>query len=162
MYPWYNKKKKTTEKKTTSKKRVKLEDKDKPELVEILDKYFSLYIRLRDTMPNGYCRCISCGNLKPFAEIDCGHYFSRRHMSTRFDERNCHGECRYCNRLDSEHLDNYRDNLIRKIGQGEYLKIKVLHSSNKNWLKEELLAMIEHYKKEASRLSSEKGIKINL
>jgi hypothetical protein len=163
MIPWYTKKKKKpTDGKPKVTKRVKLEDKDKTELIKVLDKYFSLYIRLRDTMPNGYCRCISCGQIKPFEQMDCGHYFSRRHLSTRFDERNCHAECRACNRVDAEHLDGYRDNLIRKIGENEYNKIKILRSSTKNWLREELLAMIKHYKSEASRLSSLKGIKINL
>ena len=34
--------------------------KKKPDLKARLDKEFSLYIRLRDAMPNGYFRCISC------------------------------------------------------------------------------------------------------
>ena len=28
--------------------------------------------------------------------MDCGHFISRTHMATRFDEENCHGECRMC------------------------------------------------------------------
>ena len=35
--------------------------KKKPDLKAKLDKEFSLFIRLRDAMPNGYFRCISCG-----------------------------------------------------------------------------------------------------
>ena len=65
-------------------------------LVKKLDKVFSQYIRLRDAFPNGTFRCISCGKIKPFDQSDCGHYHSRRHMSTRFDEENCNSECRYC------------------------------------------------------------------
>ena len=40
--------------------------KKKPDLKAKLDKEFSLFIRLRDAMPNGYFRCISCGQIKPF------------------------------------------------------------------------------------------------
>lgn len=63
-----------------------------------LDRIFSEYIRLRDSRPFGYkaCRCISCGQVKPYDEIDCGHFIGRTHMATRFDEENCHGECRSC------------------------------------------------------------------
>ena len=68
--------------------------KKKPDLKAKLDKEFSLFIRLRDAMPNGYFRCISCGQIKPFGQADCGHYFSRTHLATRFDENNCHAECR--------------------------------------------------------------------
>lgn len=38
--------------------------KKKPDLKAKLDKEFSLFIRLRDCMPNGYFRCISCGQIK--------------------------------------------------------------------------------------------------
>ena len=66
--------------------------KKKPDLKAKLDKEFSLFIRLRDCMPNGFFRCISCGQIKPFGQADCGHYFSRTHLATRFDENNCHAE----------------------------------------------------------------------
>ena len=48
--------------------------KKKPDLKAKLDKEFSLFIRLRDCMPNGSFRCISCGQIKPFTQADCGHY----------------------------------------------------------------------------------------
>ena len=83
------KKKKSDGEKTPSRR-------GKPDLVKKLDKVFSLYIRLRDAMPSGYVRCISCGQIKPFADVDCGHFHSRTHMATRFDEENCNAECRYC------------------------------------------------------------------
>lgn len=70
-------------------------------MVKKLDKVFSQYIRLRDAMPGGVFRCISCGRTLPIGRADCGHYFSRRHMSTRFDEDNCNAECSYCLTPDS-------------------------------------------------------------
>lgn len=89
---YYIKRKKKTQQKASevAKKR------SKPDLVKKLDKVFALYIRLRDVMPNGYGRCISCGNIKHFSDLDCGHFYSRKHMGTRFDEDNCSAECKYC------------------------------------------------------------------
>lgn len=75
--------------------------KKKTDYVRKLDNVFSLYIRLRDAMPNGMIRCISCGQIKPFNKFDNGHYFSRRKMATRWDEDNCHAECRHCLTPDS-------------------------------------------------------------
>ena len=91
--------------------------KKKPDLKAKLDKEFSLFIRLRDCMPNGYFRCISCGQIKPYEQADCGHFHSRRHMATRFDEDNAHAECRACNRFSADHLIQYLKNLKAKIGQ---------------------------------------------
>lgn len=75
--------------------------KKKPDLRRKLDDVFSQYIRLRDAMPNGTFRCISCGQIKPLEQADCGHYFSRTHMATRYSEYNCHAECRRCLTPDS-------------------------------------------------------------
>ena len=87
----------------------------KTDLVAKLDKVFSRYIRLRDCMPNGYFRCISCGKIKPYEQADCGHFHSRRHMSTRFDEDNAHAECRYC--LTPEHKVLMQDLTWKILGE---------------------------------------------
>ena len=136
--------------------------KRKPNLVKKLDKVFALYIRLRDTMPSGYCRCISCGRIKPFAEIDCGHFHGRMNMATRYDEDNCHGECHFCNRMSADHLIQYRANLVKKIGQQKVDWLNVKAHSSKHFLDYELESMIEHYTREAKKLSTLKGIRINL
>lgn len=125
-----------------------------------LDRYFALYIRLRDVMPSGLFRCISCGKIKPFEQSDCGHFHSRTHMNTRWDEKNAHAECRGCNRFSADHLIAYRENLIRKIGQGNFDLLQVRASQTKKWSDFELKLMIEHYRKEVVRLSIEKGIKV--
>lgn len=149
------KKKKASGDKTPSKR-------GKPNLVKKLDKVFSLYIRLRDAMPSGYVRCISCGHIKLFADVDCGHFHSRTHMATRFDEENCHAECRYCNRFSADHLIAYEKNLITKIGQNRVNLLNVRAHSTKHYLDSELESMIEHYKMEVKKLSTLKGIKVNL
>lgn len=61
----------------------------KSKLRDKLDAVFSKYIRLKYSDDKGYCRCISCGKVFPWKEIQNGHYMSRRYMSTRFSEDNC-------------------------------------------------------------------------
>lgn len=63
-----------------------------------LDKVMSLYVRMRDSKEFHfrYFRCISCGQVKPIEQGDCGHYISRTHMALRFDSRNMNCECRHC------------------------------------------------------------------
>ena len=144
----------------TWKKKKAVKKIDKPDLIKKLDRVFSRYIRLRDAMPNGMCRCISCGRIKPLKEIDAGHFHSRRFMSTRFDPMNVNGECRFCNSYDSDHLLGYRENLIRKIGVSNFNYLTVKANQTKKWEDWELEKMIEYYTAEVNRLSVEKGIKI--
>ena len=57
------------------------------------DKYFSLFIRQRDEEKP----CITCGK---YGQKDAGHFISRRYEATRYDEKNCHGQCLKCNRFE--------------------------------------------------------------
>ena len=86
--------------------------------IDKLDKVFSLYIRMRDSRQFRYrmFRCISCGDVKPVDQMDCGHFIGRSCMPLRWNTLNCNGECRACNRMDSSHLIGYRKNLIIKLG----------------------------------------------
>lgn len=83
-----------------------------------LDSVFSQYIRLRDSKEYDFkmFRCISCGCILPFEEMDCGHFIKRSNMATRFDEENCHGQCISCNRFRNGNTEKYRANLESLIG----------------------------------------------
>lgn len=161
-FPYYiNKKKKTSQNESNEPQNEKKpRAKGKPNLVHKLDTVFSLYIRLRDVMPNGYVRCIACGRIKKFEEVDCGHFHSRIHMATRYDEDNCNAECRFCNRMSADHIIGYSQNLVKKIGQTRFDYLNVKAHSTKHYMDSELEQMIEHYKQEVKKLSSLKGIKV--
>lgn len=148
--PYYIKREKSApKKKRTSSTRT---------LIVKLDKVFSLYIRLRDSKAFGYrgFRCISCGQIKPFEKADCGHYYSRKNMATRFDEDNCHAECSYCNRFDASHLIGYRENLSKKIGQQRLDLLRIKSNQTKKWSAFELEELIKYYTAIVAKMESEK------
>lgn len=126
--------------------------------IKKLDRVFSEFIRLRDTMPNGMFRCISCGKIKPYSQADCGHYHSRTHMSTRFDEENANAECRSCNRFCADHLVGYRKNLIAKIGEHRYNVLEWRAHQTKKWSDFELKELIKNYQSKIKDLKGEKGL----
>ena len=88
---------------------------------EKLDKVFSEFIRLRDSKPYGFTsfRCISCGRVLPFSMADCGHFVKRSNMATRWDEENCHAQCIDCNRFRDGNYEEFRKNLVIKLGSGK-------------------------------------------
>ena len=131
-------------------------------LVTRLDAVFSLYIRLRDAMPNGTVRCISCGGVFPFAQIQCGHYFTRHNMSVRWDERNCHAQCVECNCHKSGNIAGYTPRLVSKIGREAYDALCVSAHGMRKWGGDELKAMIRHYTAEARLLAREKGMEVRI
>lgn len=157
---YFNRKPKVAQ--TAEKGVKKTTSKSKPNLVKKLDRLFSLYIRLRDAMPNGYVRCISCGKIKTFDDVDCGHFYSRTHMSTRFDEDNCNAECKFCNRFSADHLIAYQTNLIRKIGISRFEKLGLKAKSTCHWLDSELEDRIKYYSQKVNELSREKAIRVKV
>ena len=117
----------------------------KQSLINSLDRVFSEFIRLRDT-PGGYGRCISCGKIITFSTSDCGHYVNRKHMSVRFDEKNCNAQCRSCNRFDEGNIQGYRKGLIEKYGHQETELLEIKKHNKSNYGTFELECLIKEYK----------------
>jgi hypothetical protein len=84
-----------------------------------LDKWFSLYIRLRDATDEGMVQCFTCGVVKYYKSgMQCGHFQSRRHLPTRFDEENCAPQCVSCNMFKQGEQYKFALNLDAKYGEG--------------------------------------------
>lgn len=86
------------------------------------DKYWSRYIRLRDS-ENGVCKCISCGVVKPWKDMQNGHFVSRASSTLRFDEENCNAQCVGCNMFKQGNQYAYSINLDMKYGDGTAKKL---------------------------------------
>jgi ribosomal protein L29 len=143
------------------KKRKTLNTKNYKELEKELDKIFSEYIRLRDADAQGFVFCITCGKPHYWSDghrINCGHFLPRGRKATRFDERNCHGQCVMCNKWKSCEWDVYKQRMIELYGKEvvEELKQKSMTgiSYNNNELKEKIL----EYREKVKQLKIEKGL----
>ena len=143
--------------------KVKAKTKREPNYVDDMDTVFQFYVRLRDSMPGGMCKCISCGDIVPFDKIQGGHYRSRMHMATRWNEANVNAECRYCNLQlrNGDHLLDYRINLIRKIGEKKVEWLDSVYKQPRKWSKFEIKVLIKEYCRKVLQLSKEKSIPIS-
>ena len=151
--------KKTTIKRKPWVKKAEKAGMSKPKLIKELDVWFSRYIRLKYSDSRGYCRCISCGKVYFWKEIQNGHYMSRRYMSTRFSEDNCRPQGVECNIFNQGSIQMYRRALIKEIGEQRVDLIEVrARQENKNWSLFELKQLIEYYKKEVDKLLDEKNL----
>lgn len=127
-------------------------------LKDKLDREFSIYIRKRDADANGYCRCISCGAIHHWKDMDCGHYVNRSHMGTRYSERNCNAQCRTCNRFDEGNNIGYTRGLIKKYGVKVLSELEVKKRSYSHMTPFDYEILIKHYKEEVKKLDKEKNL----
>jgi len=80
------------------------------------DKWFSIYIRIRDSDENGYIRCCTCSKAVHWKEADNCHYIDRKHQVLRYSEINCNAGCLSCNRFENGNIEKYKEFLISKYG----------------------------------------------
>ena len=90
-------------------------------LVKNLDTVFSQYIRLKNANKQGYCTCVTCGKTGYWEKdgIHAGHFMSRKHFSTRWDETNVYPQCHYCNTY--KYGEQYKYSLFLGKEQSEKL-----------------------------------------
>lgn len=95
-----------------------------------LDKLFSKFIRLRDSISYGPSlvigRCRTCNKEVVVYDIatgynpnaHCGHYVSRTHQATRHNEKNAHLQCAECNTVGLGKPTEMATYIDKKYGPG--------------------------------------------
>lgn len=99
-------------------------------LIKTLDDVFSIFIRTRFADENGIVRCFTCPNIDHWKNMDCGHYWSRKHYSTRWDEINCQVQCKSCNIMNQGAGPQFAVNIKNKYGQ-QALDLLEMKKNNK-------------------------------
>lgn len=112
----------------------------KTALVKKLDAVFSIYIRRRYAV-NDISKCVTCGKEDHWKSLQCGHFMSRKHMSTRWDEDNCQVQCAGCNVF--RYGEQYKFSLYLGNNLAEQLHIKSKEVCK--FTEVELQELIQHY-----------------
>ena len=124
-----------------------------------LVKLHSTFIRMRDADKNGICRCMTCPIRRPWKQMDAGHWQPRRHLGTRFHDKNVHAQCPRCNQLlggrpriqELAITDWYGKETAQKL---KYLAANKTIRLDRGWY----LDKIAHYKAEIAILKKVKNL----
>lgn len=121
-------------------------------LVKNLDSVFSQYIRQKDAK-NEIATCVTCGKKDHWSKLQNGHWASRRHYSTRWDERNCNVQCSSCNVFRSGEIYLYTKYLCSKYGDNFPEELYKLSQKSIKFTDTDLQDMINYYKEKLNTLS---------
>ena len=124
-----------------------------------LDKWFSLYVRLRYS-ENGLCQCFTCGKVAHYKKggMQCGHFQSRKHLTTRWDLKNCQVQCVGCNMFKAGEQYKFGLNLDAKYGEGTAEELEFLARTIMKFSRIDYEEKISYYKDLVDKLKKEKGI----
>jgi len=119
-----------------------------------LDIIFSKYIRLKDADALGNVACYTCGTVKKWEKdgMQAGHFMSRKHTITRWDEKNVKPQCYTCNCHYYGRQFEFSINLNNEYGEGtsEALLTKSRQLQKNNVV--DLLKLIEIFTKKLTEL----------
>jgi len=125
-----------------------------------LDKWFSLFIRLRFATKEGLCQCVTCGKVSHYKKMHAGHFQSRRHLSLRWDSElgNVQVQCPKCNLFGQGEQFKFGLKIDGKYGEGtaqtlEYLAKQITKVSRTDYEEK-----ITYYKDAVKKLKEEKRI----
>jgi len=120
-------------------------------LVKELDVVFSQYIRLSNADSRGYCTCVTCGKVGHWKTggIQAGHFISRKHYSTRWNEDNVKPQCVACNVYRAGEQYKYSLYLGSNLSNELYQKSQEITK----FTNVELQEMIDFYSTQLKRLS---------
>ena len=123
-----------------------------------LDKWFSLYIRLREANEYGMVQCFTSGRVYHYKKIHAGHFMSRRHLSTRWCETNVQPQSAADNLFGQGEQFKFGLNLDGKYGEGTAEELQYKSRTTLKISRIEYEEKISYYKSLVDKLKKEKGI----
>jgi hypothetical protein len=120
-------------------------------LVEKLDKIFSIYIRRKDAIDE-IATCVTCGKKDHWSKLQNGHFMSRRHYNTRWDEDNCHVQCSGCNVFRSGEIYLYNKYLCLKYDNNFPDRLYEKSNITVKFADIDLIELIDYYTEKVNTL----------
>jgi len=123
-----------------------------------LDTWFSLYIRLKYSNEYGMVQCYTSGRVYHYKQIHAGHFMSRRHLSTRWDERNVKPQSAADNLFGQGEQYKFGMLLDSEYGEGTAEELQIIARQSFKMYRVDYEEKISYYKKLVKNLKKEKNL----
>lgn len=122
------------------------------------DKVFSEFVRRTKSHKEGLGTCVTCGVIKPWKELQNGHYFPRNRLGTRFHEDNCHLQCPRCNIFLKGNYTAYASYMFSKYGPKKVEHLEYLSRKPLKLTINDYHVLIEGWKTMLKNMETERSI----
>ena len=123
-----------------------------------LDKWFSLFIRLRDATDEGLVQCFTSGRVYHYKNIHAGHFISRKCLSTRWCEINVQPQSAADNLFGQGEQYKFGLQLDAKYGLGTAEELQIKSKQTLKLTRIDYEEKISYYKDAVENLKKEKQI----
>ena len=84
--------------------------------------------------------------------MDCGHFIPRKHLKTRWHEKNTGPQCVECNRFGNGEVDEFREYIAIKYGSHVLDELYLLSHIETHFTQFEIDELTEYYKTKIKEL----------
>ena len=123
-----------------------------------LDKWFSLYIRIKSCDDNGMVICYTSKRKYHYKNIHAGHFISRRHLSTRWDEQNVKPQSAADNLFGQGEQYKFGMYLDNEYGVGTAEELQLKARQPFKMMRIDYVEKISYYKDLVNKIKKEKSI----
>lgn len=123
-----------------------------------LDKYFSLFIRLRNADDLGFVKCYTSGRFYHYKNIHAGHFISRKCLSTRWCEINVQPQSAADNLFGQGEQYKFSKALDYEYGEGTAEELQEKSREIKKFSRVDYEEKISYYKELVKKIKKEKEI----
>lgn len=110
-------------------------------------RWCSQYIRRKHADANGYAKCVTCGHVAHWKELDAGHFISKaRGSSIYFVDENIHPQCVRCNRFLEGNKHLYTLYMLDMYGREKIEELEQLARRTESWRLADYEEMEDYYK----------------
>jgi hypothetical protein len=120
--------------------------KSKAKIIEEAAVILQKYVRLVAADENGYVECVTCGAVKPWQEMQGGHFISRACLATKLMIENVHPQCPGCNGPKGGNIPRYTLYMIDMYGREFVEELIALKNTTTHYTKAEAYEKLEEVK----------------
>ena len=112
-----------------------------------LDNLFQTWVRKSEADEGGTVSCVTCGKLMHWTGdgAQAGHFVKRQHKGVRYDKRNVHTQCVYCNKYLSGNDGAYAVYIIDRYGREVHDELVSWKHKEHKYYRSDYEQLIEKY-----------------
>lgn len=126
-------------------------------LVEDAATILQRIVRMKAADENGYAKCVTCGRVEHWKNMDGGHYVSRTYTRHKLLEENIHPQCKGCNRFGHKVHDDYAKFMRETYGDDFVDELTATKRDTMKWTRVEILDHIQALKEYEKEIIKYKG-----
>lgn len=130
-------------------------------LNEKLDKIFSIHTRIKRANIHGMVQCVITKDYFHWTELDCGHFATRNHFSTRWDRNNAWPQSKKSNRFLGGQQFEMGLFIDEEIGEGTAEALILKANTEAGPTNIEKIEMLISYRVEVKKIARNLGLKLN-